>query len=278
MIPFHFEYHKPSAISQALSLYQTLHAQEKEPLYYCGGTEIITMARLNQIHTKAVIDIKGIPECTAFEWEDDQLIIGAAVTLARLEEEKGFPLLSRTCNRIADHTSRCKITFGGNICGKIMYREAVLPVLLADSEVVIASEAGMKRVPIHEVFQEQLRLTPGDFLVQIITRKQYADAPYASEKRTKIDRIDYPLVTVAALRDSDFIRLALSGLCSFPFRSPRMEQEINAKGIPLDERINRALQHLPARIVDDCQGSAKYREFVLRNTLRDVVRTLEGAE
>ncbi|WP_220483287.1 FAD binding domain-containing protein [Paenibacillus thiaminolyticus] len=117
MIPFDFEYYKPCTIQEAIDLYHTLHADGKEPLYFCGGSEIITMARLNQLYTQAVIDIKDIPECTVLESNAEQILIGAAIPLALLEEWKEFPLLSWVCNRIADHTSRYKITLGGNICG-----------------------------------------------------------------------------------------------------------------------------------------------------------------
>ena len=55
---------------------------------------------------------------------------------------------------MADHTARGKITLGGNICAQIFYREAVLPFLLADSEVIIAGPKGMKVAAINQVFDE----------------------------------------------------------------------------------------------------------------------------
>ncbi|APQ73774.1 xanthine dehydrogenase [Clostridium botulinum] len=60
MIAFNFEYYKPDSLDEAVKLYKELSESGKEPLYYSGGTEIITMARRNDLVTKAVIDIKGI--------------------------------------------------------------------------------------------------------------------------------------------------------------------------------------------------------------------------
>lgn len=276
MIPFDFDYYNPHSVKEAVDLFRKLHTEKKEPLYYCGGTEIITMARLSQIVTKAVIDIKGIPECGVVESTDEQVLIGAAIPLARLEEETVFPLLSRVCNRIADHTSRCKITLGGNICGKIIYREAVLPLLLADSELVLAGEGGLRKVPIHEVFHQQMNLEPGEFIVQAAIRKPYVEMPYMTEKKTKIDRIDYPLVTVAALKVDETIRISFSGLCAFPFRSQMIEEVLSDRTLKPAERADRALSRISDPILEDINGSAEYRRFVVRNLLLDAIHTLEG--
>ncbi|MDV2583678.1 FAD binding domain-containing protein, partial [Alkalibacillus haloalkaliphilus] len=63
MISFDFEYYKPTSINEATQLFQSLVEQGKEPIYFSGGTEVITLGRINQIQTDAVIDFKGIPEC-----------------------------------------------------------------------------------------------------------------------------------------------------------------------------------------------------------------------
>ena len=185
MIPFDFDYEKPHSFSEAISLYQKWELQQKEPKYYCGGTEIRTMGRLQQIHTQGIIDIKGIPECNVFGWQNDHLVIGSAIPLATIEEDKAFPLLGRVCSRIADHTSRCKITIGGNISGKINYREAILPLLVADATCIIATEKGEKRVSIHEIFNGELRVDPPEFLLQIVVEKRMTELPSLSEKKQK---------------------------------------------------------------------------------------------
>lgn len=276
MIPYEFEYYKPHSLQEAFELYARLQLENKKPLYFCGGTEIITMARLSLIDTNAVIDIKGIPECCVLESKGEQVTIGSTIPLAKLEEETVFPLLSRVCNRIADHTSRCKITLGGNICGKIFYREAVLPLLVADSELVIAGKDGLRKVSIHEVFHRQIQLLPGEFVVQAVIPKSYTEMPYMTEKRTKIDRIDYPVVTVAALKNGDTMRFSFSGLCPFPFRSQKVEEALNNRSLKPIDRTSLALNAISDPILDDINGSAEYRKFVVRNLLLDAITTLEG--
>lgn len=277
MIPFDFDYVKPGSISEAISIYRQWDSQGKEPKYYCGGTEIITMARLNQLQTKGIIDIKGIPECNMLAWKQDRLVIGSAVTLARVEEDKSFPLLSRVCNRVADQTSRFKITLGGNICGKIMYRETVLPLLTADATCIIATSNGEKQVSIHDVFAGELRLQPHEFLLQVLVDRRMTNLPFLSEKRTKIDRIGYPIVSIAAIHDEGDIRIAFSGVCSYPFRSKKIEHELNNQSISLENRISAAVNQLPGPILDDSHASAAFRTFIVRNLILDTIETFEGA-
>lgn len=276
MIPYNFEYYQPVNALEAVRLFQDLALQGKEPLYYSGGTEIITMGRIHLLQPRALIDIKTIPECTALAAHDQKLILGSALSLSRLHDSRAFPLLGEAAAGVADRTSRNKITLGGNICSHLMYREVVLPLLLTDSEVRIAGPAGWKQVSIHQVFNGQLRLEKGEFLVQSITDSSYIRMPYASVKKRKVSAIGYPLVTITAIQTNSMIRVAFSGVCAFPFRSPMMEDALNRREIPLKLRIDQALVHLPAPLLDDINGSAAYREWVLKNTLLDTIRLLGG--
>jgi CO/xanthine dehydrogenase FAD-binding subunit len=277
MIPFDFEYYQPTTIQEAFRLFHYLSLQGKNPFYYSGGTEIITLGRINQLHTRAVIDIKKIPECTTLATDNHKLVLGSALTLSRIYDSNAFPLLGEAAAGVADRTSRNKITLGGNICGRFIYREAVLPLLLTDSEVRIAGAEGIKQVPIHQVFKGTLQLQPGEFLVQSVTDTGYVGMPYAAVKKRKVSAIDYPLVTIAAIRTPSMIRAAFSGVCAFPFRSPVIEDILNRRELPLESRVEQAVAALPAPVLDDIKGSSAYRTWVLKNTLYDTMRSLEGA-
>lgn len=276
MISYDFEYYKPLTLEEALQLFQELKRQEKDPIFFSGGTEIITLGRLNQVRTGAVIDIKDIPECCVLERNQQSLIIGAANTLTTIEESHLFPLLSKTVSEIADRTARNKITIGGNICGRIFYREAVLPFLLTGSQVVIASSEGNRTVPINEIFKGQLLLEPGELLVQIETKKNDLDLPFVSMKRRRQWDTGYPLITVAALKADRDIRVAISGLTHFPFRAIQMEAALNRTDLSFEQRAELAISHLKVPVLNDTEGSSDYRLFVLKNTLQDVLMELGG--
>lgn len=274
MLPFDFDYYKPSTLKEAVDLFQYLKQQGKKPMIISGGTELITLGRIDLVYTEAVIDLKEIPEANVMKFDGDYLVLGSTLSLTQIEEGNLFPLLTEIAREIADHTARGKITLGGNICARIFYREAVLPFLLSDSQVVIVGREGVKVVPINEIFKEQLLLNDGEFLIQLATEQKYINAPfYACKRRQQLDT-GYPLITVASLKIDNEIRVALSGLCPFPFRSKQLEEALNEGSISIEERVDQALSTLPAFILDDIEGSSEYRLFVLRNQLLDVLAAL----
>jgi CO/xanthine dehydrogenase FAD-binding subunit len=275
MLPFDLEYYRPKTLKEAVAVFQRADREGKKPMYISGATELLTLGRINQVYTQAAIDLKDITEGNVMQLEQGFLVLGANLTLTKIEEANQFPLLTSTSSEIADHTARGKITLGGNICGQIFYREAVLPLLLADSQMVIIGPEGVKVIPIYEIFHEQLQLKKGEFLVQVATNVRYIQSPYISIKRRQQWETGYPLITIAALKVDGEVRTAISGLCPFPFRSKKMESMLNNRDKPIQERVQRALAEIPGPILNDVEGSSEYRLFVLQNLLVDVLGTMD---
>lgn len=278
MITIDFEYYRPDTPEQAVALFTDLERQGKSPLYYGGGTEIISMARMDNIRAGAVIDIKGIPACRVQEIKRDYLIMGAGITLTEIHEANLFPLLAMAGARVADHTIQNKVTLGGNLCGTIIYREAVLPLLLTESEILLTGPEGSRTLPLSQLFDQRMHLKRGEFIVQIFTPVSYLSCPYVHVKRTKQDKINYPLVTICALKINNTVRMACSGVADFPFRSSELEGYLNDRSQPLDARAEHALAALPAAIPDNMEGSAVYRRFILKQLMTSIMAELEGSE
>ena len=275
MIPFDFEYYVPDSVEEAVDIYNSLCLKDKQPIYYGGGTEIISMARTHNIFTDSVIDIKGIPECNEQIFENNKLTIGSAVSLTNIAEKNFFPLLSLAAERIADHTIQDKITLGGNIAGTIIYREAVLPLLIADCNIIIDGPMGRKQVLMMDVFDKRIKLNKGELIVKVIIDGSYLELPYLHAKITKDEKIDYPLITLAALKKDNNINIAFSGVCSFPFRSKFVEQYLNDTKVPYNKRINNIISNFPDTVLDNLSGSANYRKFKLQHMLYEVLERFE---
>ncbi len=275
MIPFNFEYYKPETVEEAVGLFKDLKAMGKEPIYYGGGTEFISMARMHNVCTKAVIDIKGIAECNIYEIKNNELVIGSAVTLTTIAELNFFPLLSLTVKRIADHTVQDKITLGGNLAGTIIYHEAVMPIMVADGEIIIANVNGKRKIHIKDIFNQKIQLNEGEMIVQVIIDNYFLSQPYIHVKRTKNEKIDYPLISMAALKNNDQINITFSGLYQYPFRDFSLEHILNDKLCPINERINRIINNISGKILNDISGSAEYRKFMLRTMLHEVLEKLQ---
>jgi CO/xanthine dehydrogenase FAD-binding subunit len=70
-------------------------------------------------------------------------------------------------------------------------------------------------------------------LVRLETDIEYLNLPHAAVKKTKISKIDYPIVSAAALKKNDQVQIALSGALSYPFRSYEVERALNDKNMTL---------------------------------------------
>ena len=278
MIGFDFEYYKPDSVEEAVKLFNDLDLSGKKAIYYGGGSEFISMARMNNVYADVVIDIKAIKECNEYKFEDDSLIIGEAVTLSEVSQGNLFPLLSKAVKRIADHTMQGKITLGGNLCGTIIYRESVLPLLISESEVIIADENGQRKESLGDVFCERLQLNKGEMLVKIIVPEKHLDLPYLHVKRTKNEVIDYPLISMSALKDKDKIKIAFSGLGDYPFRSNELEDILNGHISPVKDKIEKAIDSIRDKIQTDMSGSKEYKEFMLSNVLGTVLKDFKEEE
>jgi len=282
-IPFDFEFYQPETLTEAKALWHDLAAEckeplsvngfKKKPLYYAGGTEIISKARVQTLKFDALIDLKKIPECNILGINGDNLIIGSCKTLAKIAESGLFPLLGKTVKRIADHTIQGKITLGGNLFGSIKYREACLPLLITDCTAVIMTEKGPEEVSFRKIFDGKMKLSDGDFLVQIKINKRYLNLPYAHVKKTKIDKIDYPLITMVSHKDGQIIRAAITGYGSEPTILP--ENLLNEPASP-DERIKSIIKNLDKQVENDLAGSSDYKKFVLGNILEELFAKFSG--
>ncbi|RLQ95533.1 FAD binding domain-containing protein [Falsibacillus albus] len=278
MLTFPFDYFRPITVSEALQTAESINRKGAKALYYGGGTEILTLGRLGMYYADAMIDIKNIPLCKVYQSDDEFLYIGSALTLMEIDQQAFFPLLRDTVKEIADHTSRNKITIGGNICGKIFYREAVLPLLLTDSLVLIASpgEQEMKYVNIHDIFNQEIQLAREGFIILFSIPKKFITMPYHAVKKRQQWDTGYPLITLNGMRVDDEIRVAVSGLCPFPFRSLEMEKKLNMFGASIEHKVTSAMNELPDQILDDQEGSSEYRLFVFKNMLLDMLKTIGG--
>ncbi|NLD59829.1 MAG: xanthine dehydrogenase [Clostridiales bacterium] len=268
MIPFPFAYVAPDTLGEAADAYNDFAGRGLKPLYFSGGTEIITMGRVNSLRFDAVIDLKGIPEMRGFGFTDASVSIGAAETLNGVACWNGFPLLTKCCQRIADHTAQCKITLGGNVAGTVIYREAALALLLAGAKAELYGPEGERTAELDSLFIPMLSLKRGEFFVRFHLDRRSVGIPFVHAKHVVSEKIGYPLFTLAAVRSEGAVRAAVSGLLRHPARL-RFPPDCS----DLSERIRAQLPEAP---LSDASASADYRLFRLEGALREAMKTLGG--
>jgi len=280
VIHFDVAYLRPESVAEAVEAYAEAAGKGQHPVYYAGGTEITTFCRTGKIRPGCLIDIKGIPDCQALGVEGgpgrDELVFGAGLTLNRVIESELFAPLSRACEHIADHTVRNRLTLGGNIAGQLPYREALLPLLAGDARFVLAGPAGLRTLRAEDAFASRLVHAEGELLVQVRIDRRAAALPSFHRRRERGGRIDYPLLSICLLRESDSIRMAVSGAYSHPVRDPAAEAILADRALSPQERAGAAAQAIPHQFLEDFRASGAYRRHLFGLALAEGLKALEG--
>lgn len=267
MIAFDFEYIKPETIGEVWAAVEALKNEGLSYVYYAGGTELVTTFRQGKIKTDAVIDLKGIAEMTTIEAWEDEIVIGACATLNDVLEHEELSQLRPCIEPIADHTVRNALTVGGNLCGRLPYREAVLPLLGLDAKVVIVDGLERKCVNLDEVFDKRMKLEKNAYLYQIIVPKKALLWQF-SERITGTVDVDYPTLHFMGMCDEEKVTLAISGYSSYPVYWKIERSTFESWENPEGE----IMTHFKDEAKSDLRGDKAYRQDLLAHLISKMLR------
>lgn len=180
--------------------------------------------------------------------------------------EGSFKLPQSDHAAMETRTARCKILPDGSVM-IITSTQAPFTVkkLISDSKAKVMTGTGLQEFLFCQIFSGRLQLKKGEFLVQILIDERMLNLPYVHVKKTKMDKIDYPLITMAAHKNNAEIKAGVSGLGDAPFLLP--SDLLSNSSISEPERIAGILEMVRPAVIGDILGSKEYRLFVLGNLL-----------
>lgn len=268
MISNEVEYIKPETLEEAREIYNQRVNSGLSVVYYSGGTEINTFTRKQKMQPDVLIDLKSLGLLKSIKEEKNHIIIGSCVNLNQIIERNIHPIFEKCLDVIADHTTRNHITFGGNICGRLPYREAVLPLLLMHNTLgVIQTQDGTVKKTFNEIFKNRLILNKGDFLVAIEFEKDDLPKLFSTIRRTKSGKIDYPLIHLVGVINNNKMSFATSGYKAFP--EAFLEIDVPQKNDT--EVINKILENMSSNIKSDGLGNSDYRENLMALAFSEIL-------
>ncbi len=274
MIPFDFSYAKPESLEEAWALWHDCHSKGERPIYYSGGTEVITLCREMKIKPDLVIDIKAIDACNVFE-QKTAITYGAAISLNTIAEQSISELVVRCLSTIADQTVRNRVTLGGNILGHLPFREALLPFLILGGKAKVIGAKGIRVIPLFP-YDRRLRIDPGDLIVSFSLDPEKVRDPYYYIRKQKDSPVDYPILTACFSGQPGRIAMAVSGAFSSPLRNTKTEAILNRTAMPITERSAKAVQGLSSKFRTDFRASAEYRQHLLKTAIEKAIAKIEG--
>ena len=193
-----FELHRPRTIEEATALLTELGP---DALPYCGGTELLLVAKLGFTEFSHLIDLKGIEELSGIE-ANGELRIGAITTHRQLERSalvrERWPSLAEMERHVANIRVRNVGTIGGNLCFADPHSDPATYLIAAGGSVTVrGGGSGARRLPA-EVFTRgpyETALAPGELLVAVHVPPLATGSVLVHRKMSFHER---PAITVAA--------------------------------------------------------------------------------
>jgi aerobic carbon-monoxide dehydrogenase medium subunit len=278
-----FEYHRPTTLSEAISLMSEFNHGAQ---ILAGGQSLIPMMSLRMSRPDHIVDINRIAQLSRLERKGPWLCVGSLVRHEVLERApiayEACPLLRKAANLIGDRQIRARGTIGGSLALSYPGAEWPTAVVAVDAHIVATSGEGERIIPADDFFLDVMStaLTPVEILTEIRIPAFDAEVRWAFE--------EYPFkpsgfaIASCALklrldvndrcRDT---RLVVGGAGPVPLRISEAETAID--GQPLSDALIDQVAEMAFRAVDpsgDAHASKEYRRTMARNCVRSALKSI----
>ncbi|MEM4188459.1 MAG: xanthine dehydrogenase family protein subunit M [Candidatus Hadarchaeum sp.] len=148
-----FEYFEPVNISEVISLIQKYGDDAK---VIAGGTDLLVDMKQEKIKPKVLVSIMKIPDLKCIVEDGTELRIGAATTLAEIEESRvireNYGLICEAVEELGTVQVRNMATIGGNICNAVPSADLPPALVALDAQLKIVGANGERILPLEEFF------------------------------------------------------------------------------------------------------------------------------
>ena len=148
-------YHVATSIQDALL---SLAQAEQPSRIIAGGTDLLLdlqQGRHSPVDT--LVDITQAPELNCLEVRGQSIFIGSAVPLNLITRspliQKNAPALATASGLVGGPQVRNTATLGGNVAHALPAGDGTIALVALDAQAEVASLAGIRRVPILELFK-----------------------------------------------------------------------------------------------------------------------------
>ena len=257
----------------------TLLAAHPSAQLIAGGTDLMVYANQRYQRFPALISVEALDELHELTFGDAELVLGAAVPLARIERslhEQGAPaLLVQLLPLFSSRLIRNRATLGGNLATASPIGDSAPALLALGAELELVSQGGTRRVPLCEFFLAYRRtaLAPGELIraVRVPGPLPAFQRFYKVSKRV-LDDISTVAAAFALTLGADGrvtrFGVGLGGVAATPLSAPSLERI--ALGQVWNEATLALLLAEAAQLgtpQSDLRGSAEYRRALLGKLL-----------
>ena len=259
-----------------------MKAAHPEALPIAGGTDVMVELNFDRARPETMLDLTRVPDLAEWGAENGRLRVGAGVSYTRVIEELGarLPSLAIASRTVGSPQIRNRGTVGGNLGTASPAGDALPPLYVADAEVELASEGGVRRVPVTEYISGPKRtLAREDELIAAFVVPPAAGA----QQFAKIGTRNAMVIAVCSLAvalwpEERRVSACIGSAGPTPLRASEAEAFAAAEldwDAPLDGEVAQRFGELVAAAaspIDDVRGTAAYRRHALGVLGRRVLR------
>ena len=272
------QYVAPSSLEQAAEYLQ----RSGEVTILAGGTDLMPQSQGGRLKIKrTLMNIQHIPELKGIAIDGGAIRIGALATITEIMQseliKKHLPILIEACDHFASDQIRNAATLGGNVCNASPAGDMLVPLLVLDAEVELASkpDGGLtrRRLPLSEFFvgPGKTRRAPSELLAGLrigLPGAHHYARFFKFGTRPALDIATISIGIAGTLNNGALssVRVAFGAVAPVPMRAPRTEQALEAR------RLDAATIEAVAGVardevtpIDDVRASAWYRKELIHN-------------
>lgn len=255
---------------------------------FCGGTDLTVQIEAGQReYAGTLMNIRRIEGLSGITLAGDTFRIGALTTVTEMMTDELLndfaPVLVEAADQFASDQIRNAASIGGNICNASPAGDMIIPLLLLNAAVELASwQDGSVQVRL--VSLDKFFTAPGKSVKQdneLLTAVVFAKPPpgFVARFRKTGPRPALEIATVSIgiggiLENGVFsdVRAAMGAVAPTPIRARRVERAL--EGVPLNAdsiKAAAASANKDATPIDDIRASAWYRDHLVRVLTEEVL-------
>jgi len=276
-------YFAPTSLDQAVEC-----LKDGDVTILAGGTDLTPQFQAGRVKIKqTLMNIRHIPQLSGITLEGKEIRIGALSTITEVMEHplvrQHLPVLVEACNHFASDQIRNAGTIGGNICNASPAGDTLIPLMVLDACVELASmpEAKLYRhcMPLSTFF-----VGPGKTrrsLCELVTGVRIpVPGPnhvahfYKHGTRPALDISTISIGIAGTMQDGALsnVRVAFGAVAPTPVRASQTEKALEGRKLDaatIDQAAATARDEV--KPIDDVRATAWYRKEMIHNITKRIL-------
>lgn len=282
-------YAAPKSLDEALGV-----LQQDDVTILAGGTDLMPQSKAGRVAIKrTLMNIQRVGELKGIRLEGNAIRIGALSTITEILRDplvkQHLPVLAEACDHFASDQIRNAGTLGGNIGNASPAGDTLVPLVVLDAEVELASRPNgsttTRRVPIAEFFTGpgRTKRAGNELLTAVIIplpRAGHVARFYKFGTRPALDISTISIGVAGVVSDGALTdaRVAFGAVAPTPVRAKRTEQALEGRRLD-DEAIEAIATTARDEVtpIDDVRASAWYRKELIHNMTKRMLEHVAQA-